>query len=110
MPEDLSEIREKKKQELKEKMREGRQEKQEQAQKQAEAMKKQMLKQALTKKARERLGRIRAAKPEKAEKIESLIIRLHRSGQIKGKIDDEKLKELLKQINKGKKELNIKRK
>ncbi len=109
MPEDISEIREQKKKELQEQIQEGRKEKQEQVQKQAEAMKQQMLRQALTKEARERLGRIRAATPEKAEKVEALAIRLWRSGQINGKITDEKLKQLLKKISSQKKEPNIKR-
>ncbi len=109
MPKDISEIREEKKEKLKRKFQEQREEKQEQAEKQANAIKKQMLKQALTKEARERLGRIRAADPEKAEQVELLLIKVWKSGQAQGKINDDKLKQLLKQISSNKRETNIKR-
>ncbi|MFW5902744.1 MAG: DNA-binding protein [archaeon] len=109
MPKDISEIREEKKEKLKRKVQEQGKEQQEQAEKQANAIKKQMLKKALTKEARERLGRIRAANPEKAEQLGLLVIKVWRSGQIQGKIDDDKFKQLLKQISSNKRETNIKR-
>lgn len=114
MTEDLAEIREEKKAQMKKKLSQKEQaenlkKQQEQQKKQMEAMKKQMLKQILTNEARERLGRIRAADKERANKIETILIRLHKSGRIKEgqKIDDETLKQLLKQISKDKKEINI---
>lgn len=59
---------------------------------------KQIASQILTKEARSRLGNIRAAKPDLASQIELQLVQLHRSGQIRDKITDEQLKNLLQQI------------
>lgn len=112
MAQDISEIKEQKKEELKEELgeKEEKSRGREKLQKKREALKKQTLKKAMTKDARERLGRIRAANEEKAKKIESLVVKLWKSNQIQGKITDEKLKKILKKISSGNKEINIKRK
>ncbi len=116
MPEEnLSDIREKKKEQIKKQMegRQGKEREMREKQKQkAEAMKKRVLKKILTPEARERLGRIRAANQEKAERIEKLLIKLYQSGRISKdqKITDERLKQVLKKLSSGKKEINIKRK
>ncbi len=104
--EDLEEIKKKKMQDLKEKKQsEG----QEEAKEKMEAQKKAMLRKVMTSDARERLARVRMARPELAEKIESQIIALAQRGGTKGKIDDSTLKDLLKKLSGEKKEINIKR-
>ncbi len=52
----------------------------------------------LTKDARERLGNIRAADPEKASMLEQQIANLGMAGQIR-KIDDDQLKDILKKAS-----------
>ncbi|MBS3817610.1 MAG: DNA-binding protein [Candidatus Thermoplasmatota archaeon] len=105
--EDLEEIKKKKMQDIKEKQ--GSPEAQEEAKEKMEAQKKAMLRKVMTTDARERLGRVRMARPQLAEKIESQIISLAQRGATKGKIDDETLKELLKKVSGQKKDINIKR-
>lgn len=48
--------------------------------------------------ARARLSNIALAKPEKAMQLENLIIQMARSGQIRGQMGDEQLKQLLDQV------------
>ncbi len=104
---ELEELKKKKIQELKEKQ--GSEEAQEEAKQQMEAQKKAMLRKVMTPDARERLGRVRMARPQLAEQIESQIIALAQRGGTEGKIDDETLKKLLKKLSGQKKEINIKR-
>ncbi|MFW6083210.1 MAG: DNA-binding protein [Thermoplasmatota archaeon] len=107
MDEELEEIKKKKMEQLK-KQQEG-QEQQQEAEEQMRAQKKALLRQVMTPDARERLGNIRVARPELADRIESQIISLAQRGATKGKIDDKTLKELLKKLKGNKKEINIKR-
>ncbi len=104
---ELEELKKKKMQELKEKKQSG--ESQEEAQRQMEAQKKAMLRKVMTSDARERLARVKMARPELAEQIESQIIALAQRGATNDKIDDDTLKELLKKLSGQKKEINIKR-
>lgn len=114
MTEEISDLKKQRKEELQGKMqkqrKEGMKKAQEKKSRQVKAMKKQLLRKALTKEARERLGRIRAANEEKAEKVEKLVLTLWKSGRIQGKVNDQKLKKLLKEISSREKDINIKRK
>ncbi|RAL44716.1 hypothetical protein DM860_003475 [Cuscuta australis] len=58
-----------------------------------------MLSQILTSEARERVARIALVKPEKARGVEDIILRAAQMGQIVEKVSQEKLIELLEQIN-----------
>ncbi|MDY6773750.1 MAG: DNA-binding protein, partial [Candidatus Nanohaloarchaea archaeon] len=69
---------------------------------------KQIASQILTEEARSRLGNIRMAKPDLASAIEYQLVQLHRAGRINGKIGDEELKRLLKQVQESKDEQDIK--
>lgn len=109
MPKDISEIKEQRKKQLQDKLRSNRGEMEESQKRQMEAVKKQMLKKAMTKEARERLGRIRAANENKAQNLEMLVLQLWKSGQVQGKIDDDQLKQVLKRISSKKKDIEIKR-
>lgn len=96
---------------LKEDRMDDLQEQAEAQQEQEEQMRqqlKQIASQILTKEARSRLGNIRAAKPDLASKIELQLVQLHRAGQIRDKITDDELKQLLKRIKESDDERDIK--
>ncbi len=75
--------------------------------KKLEALKQEVFAKYLTKEARERLGSIRYAHPEMAENVENMILQSALSNRLKGVIDDDKLKELLKALSGEKKENRI---
>ncbi len=75
---------------------------------QIEQMKKTLLRQILSKEAFERLGRVRMANPNLAAQLELYLIQLYQAGQLKGIVDDAKLKQILDLLVK-KKEWKIRR-
>ncbi len=75
---------------------------------QIEQMKKTFLRQILSKEALERLGRVRIANPNLAAQLELYLIQLYQAGQLKGTVDDGKLKQILDVLTK-KREWKIKR-
>ena len=75
---------------------------------QIEQMKKTFLRQILSKEALERLGRVRIANPNLAARLELYLIQLYQAGQLKGTVDDGKLKQILDVLTK-KREWKIKR-
>ena len=81
----------------------------EKRQKEFEEQKKAVLRRILTNEARERLGRIKVARPEVAENIENQLIMFAQSGQLKSKINDEQLRELLSKFIPKKRDIKIKR-
>ncbi|MFB6202861.1 MAG: DNA-binding protein [Candidatus Nanohaloarchaea archaeon] len=88
----------------KEKMRKRQEQAEEEREKQKESRKeqiKQMAAQYLTKDAKQRLGNVRAANPDLASSIEMQIVKLGRSGRV-DRIDDSKLKDILKSLQKEK--------
>ena len=111
MDDELEAIRKKKLLELQHQQM-GSQEKafEEEARKQEfEEQKKAALRKILTTEARERLGRIKAARPEAAENIENQLIMFAQSGQLKNKINDEQLRELLSKLIPKKRDIKIRR-
>ena len=78
-------------------------------QKQFEEQKKMILRSILTIDARERLGRIKIARPEIVESIENQLIMAVQSGQLKNKINDEQLRMLLSKAIPKKRDIKIKR-
>jgi programmed cell death protein 5 len=110
MDEEIEELRKKKLQELQQQAAlQESMEGQEEQQKQLEEQKKAILRKILTTEARERLGRIKIARPQIAESIENQLIMLAQSGQLKNKINDEQLRMLLSKIVPKKREFKIKR-
>jgi len=110
MDEELENIRKKKLQELQEKaVIQEQMEEQEEQQKQFEEQKKAILRGILTTEARERLGRIKVARPEMVESIENQLIMLAHSGKLKNKINDEDLRMLLSKMISKKRDIKIKR-
>jgi len=75
---------------------------------QIEQMKKTLLRQVLSKEALERLGRVRMANPNLAAQLELYLIQLYQAGQLKGVVDDAKLKQILDLLTK-KQEWKIRR-
>ncbi|XP_058460164.1 programmed cell death protein 5 [Topomyia yanbarensis] len=64
-----------------------------------EDMKNSMLSQLLDQNARARLNTLKLSKPEKAQMVEGMIIRMAQMGQIGGKLDDASLVKLLESLN-----------
>ncbi|RLF50193.1 MAG: DNA-binding protein [Thermoplasmata archaeon] len=74
-----------------------------------EEQKKMILRRILTADARERLGRVKIARPEIAENIENQLILLAQQGQLKNKINDEQLRMLLSKVIPKKRDIKIRR-
>jgi len=74
-----------------------------------EAERAEIMRRILTPEARERLGRIRLAKPEVAASVEQQLIALAASGRIQRAIDDATLRALLERIAPERREINITR-
>lgn len=84
-------------------------EEQEEQKEEFEKQKKMILRSILTPSARERLGRIKIARPEIVESIENQLIMAAQSGQLKSKINDEQLRTLLSRAIPKKRDYKIKR-
>ena len=74
-----------------------------------EAERAEILRRLLTPEARERLGRIRLAKPEVAQAVEQQVISLAASGRLQRQIDDVTLRALLERIAPERREIHITR-
>ncbi|SAL95355.1 hypothetical protein [Absidia glauca] len=66
---------------------------------QMEEMRRTMLFQILDNSARERLSRIQMVKPDKARAVEDLLIRMAQSNQLRNKVSEPQLIDLLGQLN-----------
>jgi programmed cell death protein 5 len=107
---DIEAIRKKKLRDLQQQQQGFSQEEYEDVQqKEYEDQKRVILRAILTDDARERLGRIKAARPELAENLENQLIMLAQSGRLKNKINDEQLRELLSKILPKKRDITIRR-
>lgn len=106
---EIKKIREQKRKELQESQDVGQRERE--MEEKLEQKKKQALRKVLTKDARERLNRVKLANQDVAQQLETYLIQLSQSGQLREKIDEDKLKKILKSIkNETGREWNIKRK
>jgi programmed cell death protein 5 len=74
-----------------------------------EAERAEILRRIMTPEARERLGRIRLAKPEVANSVEQQVIALAASGRLQRTIDDQTLRALLERIMPERREIHITR-
>jgi len=111
MDEELEKLKKKRMQELEQQaaFQENMEEQQEMQKKQMDEQKKAILRTVMTPDARQRLGRIKVARPEIAESIENQLIMIAQSGRLNGKIDDKQLQMLLKRIMPKKRDIKIKR-
>ena len=92
-------------------MQQQQQDEQQEAQEEyVQAQKKALLRQILTPNARERLGRIRVAQPQRAEMMENQLINLYQMGRIQEKLNDEQFQEVIKRLTPKKRDINIRRK
>jgi programmed cell death protein 5 len=107
--EELEELREEKMEQLKEQQGGQDGEAAEAQRQQAEAQKEAMLRKALTDGARKRLNTVQMSKPQFGEKVEQQVVALAQSGRLNGKIDEEKMKELLEEMKPESKSFDIKR-
>ncbi|KAF8969951.1 PDCD5-related protein [Flammula alnicola] len=73
-------------------------EEQEQKREQEEQMRRDMLTTVLDTAARERLSRIALVSPERSKQIEMIIFRMAQSGQLRGRVSEEQLIDLLNQM------------
>lgn len=69
-----------------------------------------LLRQILEPKAKERLARIKIARPQIVELIENQLIALVQGGQIRGQISDDDLKIILSKLMPKKRDITIRRK
>jgi len=74
-----------------------------------EAERSELLRRLLTPEARERLGRIRLAKPDVAQAVEQQVIALASSGRLQRAIDDPTLRAILARIMPERREIKITR-
>ena len=110
---DLDEIRRKRMAELEARQAAAQGQMQQQAQQQMqqqEAQKKALIAQILTTEARSRLANLKLTKPELVNQIEIQLIQSAQAGSLRGKVTDEQLKVLLRQIAGQKREIKITRK
>ncbi len=106
---DLEEIRRRKMLEMQQRAQQqaAEAEKEEQLRRQFEIQKRQLLMKILTPEARSRLANLRLTRPEFVEQIELQLIQLARAGQLRSKITDKQLKELLRRVTSKKRDIRI---
>jgi programmed cell death protein 5 len=76
---------------------------------QIETQRQNILRKILTPDARERLGRLKTARPEIVANIEDQLIALARAGRVVGQINDNELRKLLSKLMPKKREIKIER-
>lgn len=107
---ELERLREKKMEELRQRQEQGQGSEEMEAQRdQAEAQKQALLRQYLTDGARKRLNTVKMSKPDFGEQVERQVVALAQSGRIQGKIDEDKMKDLLSELKPDSKSFDIKR-
>ena len=110
MDEELEKLRKKKLQEMQQQaLLQDSMDEQERQKEEFDEQKKAILRKILTNEARERLGRIKIARPDLAENIENQLIMLAQNDQLKNKINDEQLRLILSKILPKKRDFKIKR-
>jgi len=107
----LEELREKKMEELRDRQQggEANTEAQKQAQERAEAQQEAVLKQYLTDDARQRLNAVEMSKPQFGEKVKKQVAALAQSGRIQGRIDEDQMRDLLKELQPDQQSFDIRR-
>jgi len=110
MDEDLEKLKKKRLEELQKQQFQDSMNQQEEQKEEFESQKKMILRNILTTDAKERLGRIKVARPELAESIENQLIMLAQNGRLKNKINDEQLRMLLSKLIPKKRDITIRRK
>ena len=112
MDDELEKLRKKRLQDLQQHTisEEDFEQQQEEQQQEYEKQKQAIIRTILTPEARERLGRVKVARPDIVDNIERQLIMVAQSGQLKTKITDEQLRGLLAKIIPKKRDITIRRK
>ncbi len=76
---------------------------------QVEEQKRVVLRSILTPEARSRLTNIKMARPEFAAQVEAMLIQLAQAGQVKQRITDAQLKEILRRLAAKRRDIKIRR-
>ncbi|MFB6268090.1 MAG: DNA-binding protein [Halodesulfurarchaeum sp.] len=106
----LEELREQKMEELREQQGgEAQEEAMEAQREQAEAQKQALLRQYLTDGARKRLNTVKMSREQFGEQVEQQLIALAQSGRLQEKIDEERMKELLRELKPDSQSFDIRR-
>jgi programmed cell death protein 5 len=106
----LEELREKKMQELQEQQgQQGEPAQQAAQQQEAEAQQEAMLKQHLTDGARQRLNAVEMSKPDFAKQVKRQVLALAQSGRVQDKIDEDQMKEILRELKPDSGGYNVRR-
>lgn len=107
----LEELREKRMQELQDQQQGqgGDEEAGQAAREQAEAQREALLKQYLTDGARQRLNAVEMSKPEFAQQAKQQVLALAKSGRLGDRIDEQQMKELLKELKPDDSGFNVRR-
>jgi programmed cell death protein 5 len=105
--EELEELRRRRALELQQQVSQEQQ--QTEAQKQLELQKQALMRQILTQEARQRLANLKMVKPEFASQLELQLIQIAQQGRVQLPIDDKQLKEMLRRLQSGRKEIKIRR-
>jgi programmed cell death protein 5 len=79
------------------------------AQKQLELQKQALMRRILTPEARQRLANLKIVRPEFASQLELQLIQIAQQGRIRLPIDDDQLKEILRKLQRDRKEIRIRR-
>ena len=109
----LEELREQKLQELQDRAQgEGAgeaSEAQEAAQERADAQQEALLRQYLTDGARQRLNAVEMSKPQFAKQVKQQVVALAQSGRLQDRIDEDQMRDLLKELQPDSKSFDIRR-
>ncbi len=76
---------------------------------QVEAQRQLVLRSLLTPEARERLGRLKTARPDVAASVEDQLLALYQSGRLRNQVDDETLKRILQNVVPRSRDIKIER-
>ena len=107
----LEKLRQEKLEQLQEQAGDGssQQEAAKQQQERAEAQQDAVLKQHLTDDARQRLNAVEMSKPDFAKKVKQQVVALAQSGRVQGRIDEDQMKEILREMKPEEKSFDIRR-
>ena len=77
-------------------------------QKKQEEAREQMINQILSPEAKERLGRIKLVKPEKARNVEDMLILMARQHNLAAQVSDDQFKEILDKVSQNEEHKEVK--